>query len=276
MNEDDVFGYSAGLAYYFFLSIWPGLFFLTSLLGVLATGTDLQGKLMSYLGGVLPPATSQLVQTTLQQIVQSHSGTKLWLGLIFAWWTASGGMSTISQTLDITYDVSERRPYWKQKLNALWLTLAVVALLVAALVLITYGPMIADAIFGGIGGSSVVAWVWKIVQWPVAVLFVFLAFSLMYKFAPDVYQKWAWISPGAVVGVFLWLVASFGFRVYLHFFNSYSMTYGALGTVIIMLVWLYISGAAILIGSEINAEIEHAAARRGHPEAREPREKQAA
>ncbi len=273
VDKDDLFGRAAELAYYFFLSIWPGLFFLSSVLGFLGSGSNLQGKLMAYLGHILPSGGSQLVQTTLQQIMQNHSGTKLWLGLAFAWWTASSGMKTIGQVLDVTYDVEEKRPYWKQQLNALWLTLAVAALMIVALVLIAYGPMIANMIFGQ---SSVLSWIWKIVQWPVAIIFVLVAFSLMYAFAPDVKQKWHWVTPGALVGVFVWLVASFAFRVYLQFSNSYSTTYGALGTVIIMLVWLYISGLAILMGSEINSEIEHAAAERGNPEAKEPGEKRAA
>ena len=119
-----------------------------------------------------------------------------------------------------------------------------------------------------------ITWTWKIVQWPIAFFFLTLVFAIIYYAAPDVEQRhWQWISPGAVVGILLWLAVSFGFRVYLHFFNSYSATYGALGAVIILLLWFYMTGAAILAGAEVNVEIENAAAKRGEPEAKHKGEK---
>jgi membrane protein len=114
---------------------------------------------------------------------------------------------------------------------------------------------------------------WKILQWPLALFFVVLSFALMYFWGPDAKQEWQWITPGSLVGVAIWIGVSVAFRVYLHFYNSYSKTYGSLGAVIILLLWLYISGLAILTGGEINSEIENAAAERGHPEAKEAGEK---
>jgi membrane protein len=119
----------------------------------------------------------------------------------------------------------------------------------------------------GLGAIAVFAG--KVLVWPLALAFVVISFSLVYYFGPDVKeQHWYWITPGSLIGVLLWLLASFGFRVYLHFFNSYSKTYGSLGAVIILLVWFYVAGLTFLLGGEINAEIEHAAAHRGHPEAK--------
>jgi membrane protein len=274
-QRDDVFGRSAELAYYFLLAIFPGLFFVVSILGIVAAGNpQFRNQLMTSISSVMPGSASQLVSKTLQEIMHSSSGTKLWLGLVAALWTASGGMSAIMDMLNITYDVKDGRPYWKQKGIAILLTIGVAVLTVAALTLILYGPTIADAIFGRVGLGNVVAWIWKIVQWPVAVFFVLLSYALMYFFGPDVeHPKWHWITPGAAAGVFLWLVVSFAFRVYLHFFNSYSRTYGSLGALIILMVWFYLTGAAVMIGSETNAEIEHAAAERGRPEAKAPGEK---
>ncbi len=277
MDKDDLFGRSAELSYYFLLALFPLLFFLVSVLGfVLGGNPTAQQNIMNYFGRVLPGQASQLVSQTITQITQASSGTKLILGLVAALWTASSGMSAIMDTLNITYDVKEGRPYWKKRGLAIILTIAVAVLVVAAFVLITYGPRLADAVLGHVGLSGVFAMVWKIVQWPVAIFFVVVAFALMYYAGPDVEQrKWYWITPGAVIGIFLWLVASFAFRVYLHFFNSYSQTYGALGAVIILMLWFYITGASILIGSEINSEIEHAAAERGEPTAKAPGQKAA-
>jgi membrane protein len=125
--------------------------------------------------------------------------------------------------------------------------------------------------------GEVTVMAWRILQWPVALAFIVLSFSLIYYYAPDLKeQHWYWITPGSLFGVLLWSAASFGFRAYLHFFNTYSKTYGSLGAVIILLVWFYVTGLAFLAGGEINAQIEHAAAEHGHPEAKGFGEKQAA
>lgn len=277
INKDDVIGRGAELAFYFLLALFPLLFFLVSIFGIVAHGNPgLRNHLLQYISTVMPGDAAGLVSRTLQEIIQASSGTKIWLGLLGALWTASSGMSSLMDVLNITYDVQEGRPYWKKRLFAIALIVVVSILTVIALGLILYGPKIADAIFGTVGLGNVFAWIWKVVQWPVAIFFVVLAYAIIYFEGPDVEQrKWYWITPGAVVGVFLWLAASFAFRVYLHFFNSYSQTYGALGGVIILMLWLYVTALAILIGSEINSEIEHAAAEYGEPEAKAPGQKAA-
>ncbi len=272
MDEDDVFGRAGELAYYFFLALFPMLFFVLSIFGAMAHGNpQFQQRLLSYLGTVMPGDASGLVSRTIDQIMKSSSGTKLILGLLGALWSASAGMKAVMDMCNITYDVKEGRPYSKSRGIAILLTVASSILVVVALGLILYGPAVADAIFGN---NPVIAWAWKIVQWPVAVFFVLLSFAMIYYFAPDVeHPKWHWITPGSAAGVFLWLVVSFAFRVYLHFFNSFSATYGSLGAVIILLTWFYLTGASIMIGSEVNAEIEHAAAERGSPDAKAEGEK---
>ena len=127
----------------------------------------------------------------------------------------------------------------------------------------------------GLGTAAIVAW--RVISWIAAIAFIVFAFALIYYYGPDVKQQhWYWITPGSVLGVLLWVIASAGFRVYLHFYNSYSRTYGSLGAVIILMLWLYVTGLAFLVGGEVNAEIEHAAADRGHPEAKAEGEKKAA
>ncbi|HKG11877.1 MAG TPA: YihY/virulence factor BrkB family protein, partial [Pyrinomonadaceae bacterium] len=139
---------------------------------------------------------------------------------------------------------------------------------------VLYGHDIADAVAGWVGLGSAFATAWKILQWPLVLVFVLVAFALIYYFAPDIReQKWKWITPGAVAGVTLWLLISFAFKAYLSYFNSYSATYGSLGAVIILMLWFYFTGTAILVGGEINSEIENEMARQGAPDAKEKGEK---
>jgi membrane protein len=170
--------------------------------------------------------------------------------------------------LNRCYHVKDSRPYIKQKAISLGLTIAISALVIIALVVVLYGGDIANFVGSRTGLSDVTIRAWQVAQWALAFFLVVLSFALLYYWGPDVEQHWKWITPGSLVGVILWVAASFGFRVYLHFFNSYSKTYGSVGAVIVLLLWLYISGLAILFGGEINSEIENAAAERGHPEAK--------
>ena len=142
--------------------------------------------------------------------------------------------------------------------------------------LVLYGGKLANHTALIYGFDDLFTMTWKFVQWPLVFGFMLLAFALIYYLAPDLHeQKWVWITPGSVIGVGLWLLVSFGFKLYLHFFDSYSKTYGTLGAVIILMLWLYLTGAAILIGGEVNSEIENAAAESGDPQAKEKGEKTA-
>lgn len=275
IEEDEVFGRAAQLAYYFLLALFPLLLFLTSVIGlVMGSETGLRESLFNYLGKVLPASASQLVSTTVFEVTNASGGGKIAFGILAALWAASNGMGAITEALNIAYDVEESRAWWKQRLTAIALTIALSLLIISALLLILYGGRIADYVAASYGLGESFAIAWKVLQWPIVLVFVLLAFALIYYFAPDVRnQKWIWITPGAVLGVGLWLLVSFSFRLYLHFFDSYSKTYGALGAVIVLMLWLYLTGAAILIGGEVNAEIEHAAAEAGAPDAKEEGEK---
>jgi len=275
MQADEVFGRAAQLAYYFLLALFPLLLFLTSVIGlVMGAETSLRESLFAYLGTVLPGSASQLVNTTILEVTKSSGGGKIAFGILAALWAASNGMGAITQSLNIAYDVEESRAWWKQRLTAVGLTVALSLLIISALLLVLYGGRIADYVAASYGYGESFAIAWKVIQWPIALAFVLLAFASIYYFAPDVKdQKWIWVTPGAVLGVTIWLLVSFSFRVYLHFFDSYSKTYGALGAVIVLMLWLYLTGAAILIGGEVNAEIEHAAAKAGAPDAKEEGEK---
>jgi membrane protein len=271
--EDEVLTRSAALAFYFVAALVPMLFFVVTILGFFAQSHNLQSSLFDYAGRFMPPDAFTLLQKTLKEIAKNATGLKLATGLVLALWSGSGGLSSVMDALNRCYGVKDQRPYWKQKFIAIVLTIAIAALTIAALIIVLYGGDIAQFVGAHTGLSHITVLAWRVVQWPLAIFFVVFAFALMYYWGPDTDQQWQWITPGSLWGVLLWIVASVGFRVYLHFFNSYSKTYGSLGAVIILLYWLLITGVAILIGGEINSEIENAAAKRGHPEAKEEGEK---
>lgn len=274
INHDEVFTRSAALSYYFFSSLIPMVFFLMAVLGLFASQSQhLQDTLLGYAGRVMPGEAFTLVQKTLKEISNSSSGLKMAFGLVLALWSGAGGVSSIMDAINRCYHVNEGRPLWKQKLVALALTVSIAILTICALIIVLYGGNIAEFVGRHVGLSNIVVMTWKIVQWPVALFFVIWSFALIYYWGPDTEQDWQWITPGSLIGVLVWIGASVLFRVYLHFYNSYSKSYGSLGAVIVLLLWLYITGLAILIGGEINSEIEHAAAERGHPEAKEAGEK---
>jgi membrane protein len=277
INDDDLLGKAAELAFNFILALFPLMIFLLALFGVFASHrAALVHRLFSYLSEALPPSAFQLFRNTIHGIITGTGGGKLTFGLILTLVFASGGMSSMMSTLNAIYRVRDSRSFIKFRAQAVGLTVAISISVLAALVLVLVGGHLAHVIAGMLGTGSVEI-VWRVVEWIAVLFFLSLSFSLIYYFGPDLKeQHWYWITPGSVVGVLLWIAASVGFRVYLHFFNSYSRTYGSLGAVMILLVWLYVAGLAFLIGGEINARIEHAAALRGHPEAKAPGEKKAA
>lgn len=276
-DHDDTFGRAAELAFWFFLAVFPGLLFLVTILGFVAgKNPSLQNTLFTYIAQAMPPSAWQLVQHTLTEVTRSAGGWKLILGILGALWSASAGISSLMTVLNFAYHVRERRSFLKSRLLiAPLLTIALSALMLAALGIVLFGGMAATwAGQHGFGDTAVMAW--KTLQWPVAVLFVVVSFAMLYYWAPDVEdQKWYWITPGSFIGVGLWILASAGFRMYLHFSNTYNATYGSLGTVIILMLWFYITSLSLLIGAEINAEIEHAAAEHGRADAKLKGEKEA-
>lgn len=274
IEQDEVFTRSAALSYYFFSALVPMVFFLMAVLGLFASQSEhLRNNLLHYAAQVMPASAFALIDKTLREISTSSTGLKLIFGLVLSLWAGSGGMRSIMDALNRCYHVQEERLYWKQLLVSLALTVGMAMLAVCALAIVLYGREIARYAGAYIGLSGFALMAWKFTQLPVALFFVLVAFALVYYWGPDAEQKWQWITPGSIVGVVVWITASFLFRAYLHFYNSYSKTYGSLGAVIVLLLWLYITGLAILMGGEINSEIENAAADRGHPDAKGAGEK---
>jgi len=277
IDQDDVLNRASELAYNFLLSVFPLLLFLLSLLGIFASeGSALRHQLFSSLAQFVPHSASSLIFKTISEIASSSSGGKLTFGLLFFLWSAAGGVTTLIAALNAAYHVRDSRPWYKVRIIATLLTLMLAVIIVVALTIVLFGGELTNLVAARIGFSSAVVLVWKLIQWLLVLFFMSFAFSVLYYFGPDLKgQHWYWITPGSLVGVLLWVASSFGLRLYLQYFNSYSKTYGSLGGVMILLLWFYVSGLAFLIGAEINAVIEHAAAERGHPQARFEGEKAA-
>lgn len=275
IGKDNIWGRAAQLAYYFLLALFPLLLFLTSVIGVImGSGTGLRHSLFNYLSKVLPGSASQLVSTTMFEVSNASGGGKISFGILAALWAASNGMGAISESLNVAYHVEESRPWWKQRLTAVGLTIVLAILIISALILVLYGGKIADWLAASYGFGTVFTLGWKVLQWPIVLISLLLGFELIYYWAPDLAdQDWKWVTPGSIVAIMLWLLVSLGFRVYLHYFDSYSKTYGSMGAVIVLMLWFYLTGASILIGGEINSDIEALAARKGAPEAKKKGEK---
>jgi membrane protein len=269
-EKDDTFGDAAKLAYYFLLALFPLLISLTSVLGFfIGPGSEMRHALFTYLARVMPSSALHLIDSTMLEVSNASSAGKLSFGLLAAFWAASNGVGAMTQSLNTAYGVEETRSWWKQRVVAVGLTAGLSILVIAALVLVMGDGRIADylATIYGLGAFFTVSW--KVLQWPIALAFMLTAFAMIYFFAPDLRdQDWKWITPGSVIGVVLWLAVSFAFKGYLHFFDSYSKTYGSLGAVIVLMLWLYLTGFAVLIGGEVNSEIENAAAQKGAPDAK--------
>lgn len=257
LGVDELSTRSASLSYYFILALFPMLLFLVSLVGIFASpSSELGESIFSALSRLAPGSASELVHSVVNQTSKSSSSIKLAAGILGALWAASAGMGAVVVSLNVVYRLAETRPWWKQKLTVVGLTIALAGLIILAEVLILYGGKIGQAFATSMGLGDFFKVTWTMLQWPLSFAAMFLSFSIIYYFAPNLKGEWHWVTPGAALGVVLWLIASLGFRVYLRFFNSYSATYGSLGAVIILLLWLYLTGFAILIGGELNWVIE--------------------
>jgi membrane protein len=258
INDHNLLGRSAQLSYYFLLALFPLLVFLMTLLGYFATaGSQLRDTLLRYLSTVMPYSAVTLVHSTLDEVTAAKGGGKLSFSLLAALWVASSGMGAISDTLNIAYNVKEIRPWWKVRLVSVALTASLATLIMAALSIVLYGGKIGDAIANSVGYGGAFKIAWRILQWPIMLVFVYFTFDLIYYFAPcRPRHGWRWVTPGALIAMVLWLLISFALRIYLHFFNSYSLTYGSLGALIVLMLWFYLTGMVVLIGGEINSELD--------------------
>jgi membrane protein len=252
--------YAGTLTYFAMMSLFPAL-----LLGVTLLGLFGQQSLVSDAGDYLlrngaDPETAAVVRNVLDKVIGSSGGAlgfALVLSIVLAMNGASGAFGAAGRALNVVYGVDEDRGFVARKLTDVACTLVVIVLLAIVLVAVFLGGEIADDLFGKIGLGSTAATVWSIARWPAAVLAAMVAYALVYSVSPNIVpRKFRWISPGAALGVVLWLAMSLGFAVYIRNFSSYGAAYGAFGAAIVLLLWLYLSANAFLFGAEVNAELE--------------------
>ena len=262
---DRLFGRAAELGFYFLFALFPTLFSASSLLGMAArSANQIYDHLLSYLALVIPTAALGTVLETFNETTAAATSGKLTFGLIAAIWSASVGISAIQDALNVVYKVQDSRSFFRARIYAIGLTIMLTAIVTLVLSSMLSGDLIATLVHHRVPNlvaATLIGFAARFVGWIVATALLALSFAVVYYWAPDLKnRKWRWLTPGGSLGIFGWLVASLGLRVYLHFFNNYSVTYGSLGAVIILLTWFYITGLMLLVGAEINSEIEAAAA----------------
>lgn len=255
-SADDMTTYAAALAYHGLLALFPFVIFLIALLGILQV-PQFFDAVLEQARTVLPQDAYEPLKNVITEIQNQQSGGLLSFGILGAIWAASSGIRALMKALNTAYDVEETRPMWKMYLLSVLYTIGLALLLVAAIGLMLLGPQamewLAEQI--GLGGAFVTIWTWA--RWPLAVILLTLAAAVIYYVSPNVEQPFALITPGSLIAVVVWILATIGFSIYVSNFGNYSATYGSLGGVIALLFFFFISAAVLLLGAEINAEIHH-------------------
>ena len=258
-NEDNLTDWAAALTYYAVLALFPALLVLVALLGLVGQYPQTTNSLLDIVGKLGPSSAVDTFRKPIEGVVQSKggAGALLGFGLLGALWSASGYIGAFFRASNIVWDIDEGRPVWKLlPLRVVVTLVGVIAVAIVLIGLVLTGPL-AQAVGDVIGLGSTAVTVWNIAKWPVLLGIVITIISLLYYIAPNVkHPKFSWVTPGGIVAVLVWIVASVGFAFYAANFASYNKTYGSLGAMIVFLVWLWITNLAILFGAELNAELE--------------------
>jgi membrane protein len=245
---------AAALSYWFLFSLFPAFLVLIALVG-LFPGSHLVGRLLRYLGEVLPPDAAALLRQTIREVVRDAHPGLLSGGIVVALWSASSGMAAMMGALNVVQGMKDPRPWWQRRLLAVSLTLGFALFTVAALLLMVFGPQIGEQVAAWFGLGIPLPTAWRMASWPVLVILVLTAVALVYRFAPATAPRWRVFTPGSVVALAVWLAASFGLRQYVGRIANYNTTYGSIGGVILLLLWFYLTAGALLLGGEIDAQI---------------------
>ncbi|MGV8887813.1 MAG: YihY/virulence factor BrkB family protein [Pseudomonas sp.] len=253
--DDEMSTYASALAYQMLFSLFPFILFLIALIGFLHLPDFFSWlRLQSEL--VLPPQALEQVNPVIDQLQQSKGGL-LSVGIVIALWTASAGVRLMMSAMNAAYDVVEGRPAWKRFPLSIFYTIGIAGMLLIAAALMVLGPQVMGWIASQVGLEDFIVTLWTIVRWPVVVILLMMAVALIYYVMPDVKQEFRFITPGSVLAVVVWIIASLGFGLYVKEFANYNAMYGSIGAIIVLLLYFYISAAVLLLGAEMNAVIEH-------------------
>ena len=265
-RHDNVLGLAAQLAYYLLLALVPAIAFVVAVASFFPS--ELIQNMVEALGRFAPPDVVEILRGQLSSLAGQGNGGILTFGLLTALWSSSAAIVAITDAMNRAYDIEEGRPWWKVRLTAIALTISLALFVLIAFTLVLVGPTLAEWVASQFGLGPAFAVAWKILQWPIVFALITVAIACINYFAPDAEQDWEWVTPGAMLATILWLLASLVFKLYVSNFSDYNATYGSLGGVIVLMLWFYMSGIAILVGAEMNAEIEHAS-----PYGKDPGEK---
>ena len=254
--QDDAQSLAAQLAYYFFLSLFPALLCLIALASLFPL-ENFTNQVVQRLAPVAPREVVEIIRQQMLSISEGNNTGLMSLGLLGAIWSSSAALVAVTAAMNRAYDITESRPWWKVRLTAILLTIGLAVFILISFTLVVAGPEIAEGLAGRLGLGSAFVATWKIVQWPIAFALVASGIGLIYYFAPDADQEWAWITPGSLLATLLWLLGSLGFRFYAVNFGNYEAAYGTIGAIILLMLWFYLSAFVIVVGAEMNAEIEH-------------------
>jgi membrane protein len=261
IDEDHVMAFAGNLTYKGLFAVFPFFTFLLSLLGIF-NATDLVTTMLNKLSGVAPQSAIEFIKGQLLSITQSQAQSAFTFGaiisILLALWGVSGAFRSVMEAMNVMYEVEEDRPFWKVYGISIFMSLAVVVLMIGALVLVVFGQSIGVTVADLVGLGSVFATVWSILQWPIVACVVLFAFALIYYFAPAAKQKFRWISPGSILAFVFWLIFSLLFSLYASTLggSSYNETYGSLAGVIVLMLYVYYSALIMLVGAEMNQVIE--------------------
>lgn len=265
--SDDVLSLAAQQAYYFVFALFPALLTLVSLASFFPI-ENLTDEVVSNLGRVAPPDVLKIINDQLVDIGRGNRGGILTFAFLLTLWSSSGAMVSIITTLNAAYDIEEGRSWVRVRLTAILLTLGLAFFILISMVLVIVGPTLAERLAEMFQLGAAFEWTWKILQWPVVLMLAVTGLALVYYFAPDAEQDWVWLTPGAIVATLLWVAASLGLKYYLANMANFNETYGTIGAFMALLLWFYMTAVVILVGAELNAEIEHAS-----PYGKDPGEK---
>jgi membrane protein len=254
---DNVFDLAAQQAYYFFFALFPALLAVISFASFFPVA-DLTDNIVRNLSTVAPGDVISIINEQLSKISGDKAGGLLTFAFLVTLWSSSGAVVSMCTTLNTAYDITEGRPWWKVRLTAIGLTIGLAIFVLCSVALIVAGPGFASWLAQHVGLGEVFVWTWTIARYPVIFLLIATGVAMVYYFAPDAQQRFVWITPGSLFATLFWILVSFGFKTYVATMGNYTETYGVVGAVMVLLLWFYLSGIVLLVGAELNAEIEHA------------------